>query len=79
MMFDKFLTKENIIIAVFAFYIVIQSGYFATKLDVSTLRNEMLNMKLELQQYSDTHDKEILKEIDNKYDKIMIKLDKLQK
>lgn len=78
MMFDKFITKENILIAIVVFGMIIQSNYFATKLDVSILRNEMLNMKLELQQYSDTQDKEILKEIDNKYDKIMVKLDKLK-
>lgn len=75
---DKFLTKENIIIIVLVFYALIQSNYFATKLDVANIRNEMLNTKVEMQQYSDKRDDEILKQLDVKYEKIIAKLEKLR-
>lgn len=81
-MIEKFITKDNVIIAVVVFCMVIgffwQSKYFATQLDLANLRNEMLQMKVEMQKYSDDADKQILNELDIKYDKIMNKLDKLR-
>ncbi len=68
---EKFLTKENIVIIALVFYALIQSNYFATKLDVA-------NLKLELQKYSDTKDEAIMKKLDEKYEVIIDKLDKLR-
>lgn len=68
---DKFLTKENFIIVALVFYTLVQSNYFATKLDVA-------NLKLELQQYSDKKDEAIMKKLDEKYEVIISKLDKLR-
>lgn len=75
---DKFLTKENIIIAVVVFWAIIQSNYFATKLDVANMKLEMSNMRLELQKYSDDGDKELLNEINKNYKELIVKLDKLK-
>lgn len=75
---DKFLTKENIVIVIAVLWVIIQSNYFATKLDISNLENQLLKIKAELKEYSDNADKAILQEIEVKYDKIMIKLDKLR-
>ncbi|MCM1338967.1 MAG: hypothetical protein NC191_04790 [Muribaculaceae bacterium] len=75
---NKFLTKENIIICVVVFYTIIQSNYFATKLDLANVKLEMAQLKNELKDYSDTQDKEILKDLDNKYQMILTKLDKLK-
>lgn len=75
---DKIFTKENIVIAVAVVVMIAQSNYFATKLDISNLKNEMLQMKVEMQKYSDEADKQILNELEIKYDKIMNKLDKLR-
>lgn len=68
---DKLLTKENLVIVVLVFYAIVQSNYFATKLDVA-------NLKLELQKYSDAKDEQILKKLDEKYEIIINKLDKLR-
>lgn len=75
---DKFITKENIFIAVVVFTMIIQSNYFATKLDLANVKLEMAQLKNELKEYSDTQDKEILKDLDNKYQMILTKLDKLK-
>lgn len=79
---DKFINKDTLptIVAtvVIVIGIIFQSQYFATKLDLSQLRNEVLQQKLELQQYSDNADKEILAQLDQKYEKIISKLDKLK-
>lgn len=75
---DKFLTKENIFIAVVVFTMIIQSNYFATKLDLANVKLEMSQLKNELKEYSDTQDKEILKDLDSKYQMILAKLDKLK-
>lgn len=75
---EKFINKENVFIAFVVIWMLIQSGYFATKLDVAQLRNEVLQQKLELQKYSDDGDKMILKELDLKYDKILSKLERLK-
>lgn len=79
---EKFINKDTLptivisVIVVLAF--LFQSQYFATKLDVSQLKNEVLQQKIELQKYSDDGDKEILKELDIKYDKIITKLDRIR-
>lgn len=79
---EKFINKDTLptivisVIVVLAF--LFQSQYFATKLDVSQLKNEVLQQKIELQKYSDDGDKEILKELDIKYDKIITKLDRIK-
>lgn len=75
---DKIFTKDNIVIAVAVVAMIIQSNYFATKLDVSNLRNEMLQMKSEMQQYSDKKDDEILSKLEMQYEKIMSKLEKMR-
>lgn len=75
---NKFLTKENILICVLVFWAIIQSNYFATKLDLANVKLEMAQLKIELKDYSDTQDKEILRDLDNKYQMILAKLDKLR-
>lgn len=75
---DKIFTKENIVIAVAVIVMIVQSNYFATKLDISSLENQMLKMKGDLQQYSDKKDDEILNKLEIQYDKIMAKLEKLR-
>jgi GTP-binding protein EngB required for normal cell division len=74
---DKFITKENIIICVAIFIMIVQSNYFATKLDLAQLKNEMLMMKIELKKYADEGDRELLHNLDTKYQLILTKLDKL--
>ena len=76
---EKFLTKENIVIIVLVFYALIQSNYFATKLDLANLRNEMLTIKTEIQQYSDKKDEVILNKLEEKYEVIINKLDRIKK
>ena len=76
---NKFITKENIIIGVMVFWLIVQSNYFATKLDLSNLKNEMLQMKIELKKYADDGDRELLHNIDSKYQIILNKLDKFAK
>lgn len=76
---DKFLTKENIVIAVAIFIMIIQSNYFATKLDLACLRNEMLQMKIELKKYADEGDRELLHNLDTKYQLILNELHKMNK
>ena len=75
---EKFITKENIVIAVAIFIMIIQSNYFATKLDLSNLKNEMRQMKIELKKYADEGDRELLHNLDTKYQNILTKLDKLK-
>lgn len=75
---DKFITKENIVIAVAIFVMIVQSNYFATKLDLAQLKNEMLVMKIELKKYADEGDRELLHNLDTKYQLILSKLDKLK-
>jgi GTP-binding protein EngB required for normal cell division len=74
---EKILTKENIVIASVVFSMIIQSNYFATKLDLAQLKNEMLTMKIELKKYADEGDRELLHNLDTKYQLILTKLDKL--
>lgn len=75
---DKFLTKENIVIAIMVFIMIAQSNYFATKLDLANLKLEQEQMKTELKKYSDEGDKELLHLIDSKFQVISNKLDKLR-
>lgn len=75
---DKFINKENIVIVVAVFTILIQSNYFATKLDVSNLKNDMLKMEIAMKEYSDKGDKEILLTLENKLQTISNKIDKLR-
>lgn len=76
---EKFLTKENIIIAVVMFVMIVQSNYFATKLDLANVKNEMLQMKIDLKKYADDGDRELLHNLDTKYQIILNKLDKFMK
>ena len=75
---EKFLTKENIIIIVLVFYALIQSNYFATKLDVANMKLELSSVKQEIKEYSDKGDKELQKSIEDKFNQISVKLDKLK-
>lgn len=74
----KFITKENVLTCAIVIWVIIQSNYFATKLDLANVKLEMAQLKNELKDYSDTQDKEILKDLDNKYQMILTKLDKLK-
>ena len=75
---NKFITKENIIIGVMVFWLIIQSNYFATKLDIANVKLEMAQMKIELKKYADEGDRELLHNLDSKYQIILTKLDKLK-
>ena len=69
---DKILTKENIIIAVAVFVVIIQSNYFATRLDLA-------NLKLELKDYISTQNTLIDSKVDKKLDSMDKKLDMILK
>ena len=75
---EKLLKKENIVVAVAIFVMIVQSNYFATKLDLAQSKNEMLQIKIELKKYADEGDRELLHNIDTKYQLILSKLDKLK-
>lgn len=75
---DKFLTKENIVIAVMVFIMVAQSNYFATKLDLADVKLEMSQMREQLKAYSDDGDKEILNRLESKFNIISQKLDRIK-
>ena len=75
---EKFFTKENIIIVCIVFWTLIQSNYFATKLDLANIKLEMAQMKIELKKYADDGDRELLHNLDTKYQLILTKLDKLK-
>lgn len=76
---EKFLNKENIIIIVMIFWLLIQSNYFATKLDLANVKLEMAQMKIELKKYADDGDRELLHNLDSKYQIILTKLDKMHR
>ena len=76
---DKFFTKKNVVIAVAIFIMIVQSNYFATKLDLAQLKNEMLQMKIELKKYADEGDRELLHNLDTKYQLILNELHKMNK
>lgn len=75
---EKFLTKEVIFIAAVVIWTIIQTGYFATKLDIANLKLEMAQMKIELKKYADDGDRELLHNLDTKYQLILSKLDKIK-
>lgn len=75
---DKFINKENIIIVVMIFWLLIQSNYFATKLDLANVKLEMAQMKIELKKYADDGDRELLHNLDAKYQTILTKLDRIK-
>ncbi len=68
---DRFLNKETVLIAVIVFTMMVQSKYFATKLDLANLKLEMAEMHTQLKEYSDNQDKAILQNLDAKYNLIL--------
>lgn len=76
---EKFLNKENIVIVVAVITILIQSNYFATKLDLANIKLEMAEMKQELKTYSDDADKELLTTIEKKLQSISDKIDRIHR
>ena len=68
---SKFLTKETLIITFVVIYMLVQSNYFATKLDIA-------NLKIEMQQYSDNNDKELQEKLTQQYTEIIDKIDRLK-
>ena len=82
-MLEKFITRDNIIIIIVAVItavgFVYNTNYFSTKLEVSQLRNEVLQQKIELMKYSDNKDDQILEQLETKYEKILQKLDQIRK
>lgn len=75
---NKFFTRENLIIVILVFWTLVQSNYFATKLDIANVKLEMAQMKIELKKYADDGDRELLHNLDTKYQLILSKLDKLK-
>ena len=75
---NKFFTRENLVIVVLVFWTLVQSNYFATKLDIANVKLEMAQMKIELKKYADDGDRELLHNLDTKYQLILSKLDKLK-
>jgi len=67
---EKFLTKETLIIVAIVIYTLVQTNYFATKLDLANLKIEVLEMQSQLKN-------QILVETNKKFDEINKKLDKL--
>jgi len=67
---EKFLTKETLIIVTVVIYTLVQSNYFATKLDLANLKIELLN-------FQSSQKTQILAETDKKFDEINKKLDKI--
>ena len=74
---DKFLNKENIVICVVVAFALIQSNYFATKMDIANLKLDISHLESQLKDYSDKNDKEILNGIEIKLQKISDKIDRL--
>lgn len=76
---DKFLNKENIVIVVAVITIIVQSNYFATKLDLANIKLEMAEMNQELRGYIDRNDKELLVSIEAKLQNISEKIDRIHR
>lgn len=68
---DKFLNQKTAFMAVVVFLMIVQSNYFATKLDLANLKLEMADMHSKLKEYSDNQDKAILQNLDTKYNLII--------
>jgi uncharacterized protein with FMN-binding domain len=76
---ETWITKDRIAtIVIMVFVIMVQSNYFATKLDLANVKLEMAQMKIELKKYADDGDRELLHNLDAKYQNILTKLDKLK-
>ncbi len=69
---DKILTKENIIIVVAVFAFIVQSNYFATRLDLANLKNE-------LKDYVSSQNALVETKVDKKLDSMDKKLDMILK
>lgn len=78
-MMDKFLNKENIVIVVAVITILVQSNYFATKLDLANIKLEMAEMNQELKSYIDKNDKELMVSIESKLQNISDKIDRIHR
>lgn len=76
---DKFINKENIVIVVAVITILVQSNYFATKLDLANIKLEMAEMNQELKTYIDKNDKELLTSIESKLQNISDKIDRIHR
>ena len=76
---EKFLNKENAVIIIAVITIMVQSNYFATKLDVSEVKRDMLQLELAMKKYSDDADKEILSTLEEKLQLISNKIDRIHK
>ena len=76
---EKFLNKENIVIIVAVITILVQSNYFATKLDLANIKLEMADMNQELKSYIDKNDKELMVSIESKLQNISDKIDRIHK
>lgn len=76
---DKFLNKENIVIVVAVITILVQSNYFATKLDLANIKLEMAGMNQELRDYIDKNDKELITSIEAKLENISNKIDRIHR
>ena len=76
---EKFFNKENAIIVIMIFWLLVQSNYFATKLDLANVKLEMAQMKIELKKYADDGDRELLHNLDSKYQIILSKLEKMHR
>ena len=75
----KLINKENIVIIVAVITIIVQSNYFATKLDLANIKLEMAEMNQELKTYIDKNDKELLVSIEAKLQNISDKIDRIHK
>ena len=75
----KFLNKENIVVVVAVITILIQSNYFATKLDLANIKLEMAEMNQELKSYIDKNDKDLLVSIEAKLQNISDKIDRIHR
>jgi uncharacterized membrane protein (DUF106 family) len=75
----KLINKENIVIIVAVITIIVQSNYFATKLDLANIKLEMAEMNQELKTYIDKNDKELLTSIEAKLQNISDKIDRIHK
>lgn len=76
---EKFLNKENAVIVIAVITILVQSNYFATKLDVSEAKRDMLQLELAMKKYSDDADKEILSTLEEKLQLISNKIDRIHR
>ena len=76
---EKLINKENIVIVVAVITILIQSNYFATKLDLANIKLEMAEMNQELKNYIDKNDKELMVSIETKLQNISDKIDRIHK